>query len=548
MSTPSARASARAPRRTLAAAGLAIAALAGSAITAPAAIAADPPPTSLTPSLTSFADWTLSVPDTAYDYELTTKDGAPAFRFSNAKGSYGAINQVSTPAIAEVGERTVTTAKHRILTAEFTIDADDYQAQPGLAIEVSIDKKGNRSGGNVMFRHDEDEKLTLSTYWADADSAAELEDWNNDTAVVDFTGALDIRIVSEYIANGPDSIRVFVDGELAIAGQAFEAYHLAMDPPTKETSNSLLFRAVDRAPVEGGAWEVVPPTADEKADLLGHGFYFSGIHYAATDKIALTASIAGTAALGQTLTASAATDIVNPTLKYQWMREDLAIAGATKSTYKVSANDVGKRIRVKVTASKSGWTAVSAQSARTATIPKGTLAWAAEPEITGTARLARTLTAHAATTPGATYKYQWYRNGSAIKNAVANTYRLAAADVGKQVTVKITASKTGYATISMTSDPTAEVEPGNLTVGTPSVSGTYKVGGKIVAKAGTWTKDTTLKYAFYADGELVRLTPSPNFTLTWQEKGKRISVIVIGAKPGYVSAESVETTPRGPVK
>ena len=63
-----------------------------------------------------------------------------------------------------------------------------------------------------------------------------------------------------------------------------------------------------------------------------------------------------------------------------------------------------------------------------------------------------------------------------------------------------------------------------------------------------WTSGTTLKYAFYSDGDLVQLSASKTFRLTWEEKGTRISVIVIGSKPGYHKAESAETTPRGPVR
>ena len=86
--------------------------------------------------------------------------------------------------------------------------------------------------------------------------------------------------------------------------------------------------------------------------------------------------------------------------------------------------------------------------------------------ITGTLHSAWTVTADGATTPGATYSYQWYRNGAAIKGAIAKTYKLGASDVGRAMTVKVTATKAGYATLASTSASSSLVQPGTLVVGT----------------------------------------------------------------------------------
>ena len=63
--------------------------------------------------------------------------------------------------------------------------------------------------------------------------------------------------------------------------------------------------------------------------------------------------ITGTAAVGQTLTAdtSGISDpdgLTGVSYSYQWLADDAEIAGATSSTYKVRAEDVGKAIRVRV--------------------------------------------------------------------------------------------------------------------------------------------------------------------------------------------------------
>lgn len=74
--------------------------------------------------------------------------------------------------------------------------------------------------------------------------------------------------------------------------------------------------------------------------------------------------ISGTATVGKTLTAKAGTWApAKVTLKYQWLRSGKAISKATKSTYKLVASDKRKKVTVKVTGSKSGYTSVAKTSA-----------------------------------------------------------------------------------------------------------------------------------------------------------------------------------------
>ena len=55
-------------------------------------------------------------------------------------------------------------------------------------------------------------------------------------------------------------------------------------------------------------------------------------------------------------------------MSYQWYRGSKKIKGATKSKYKVTRADRGKKLRVKVTAKRSGAPKVSVWSARTAKV------------------------------------------------------------------------------------------------------------------------------------------------------------------------------------
>lgn len=83
------------------------------------------------------------------------------------------------------------------------------------------------------------------------------------------------------------------------------------------------------------------------------------------------------------------------------------------------------------------------------TIPTNTVA----PAITGTTVVGQTLTASNGTWTGTatiTYARQWKRDGVAISGATGATYVLVAGDVGKTITVTVTATN-GVGAVSVTS-------------------------------------------------------------------------------------------------
>ena len=76
--------------------------------------------------------------------------------------------------------------------------------------------------------------------------------------------------------------------------------------------------------------------------------------------------ISGTAKVGKKLKAKKGTWLGSPAgYSYQWYRGSKKIAGAKKSSYTVKSTDQGKKIRVKVTAKRSGFPSTSAYSAYT---------------------------------------------------------------------------------------------------------------------------------------------------------------------------------------
>ena len=166
-----------------------------------------------------------------------------------------------------------------------------------------------------------------------------------------------------------------------------------------------------------------------------------------------TPSISGTATVGGTLAAKTGTWAKGTAFSYQWYASGKKINGATTSTYKVASALVGKNITVTVTGKKAGYTTNSKGSKATAKV-----ALSATPTISGSAKVGQKLTAKPGRwTSGTRLTYQWYANGKAISKATTSTLTVPSSLKGKKITVKVTGTKSGYATVSTTSRATAAV-------------------------------------------------------------------------------------------
>jgi len=81
--------------------------------------------------------------------------------------------------------------------------------------------------------------------------------------------------------------------------------------------------------------------------------------------------VAGSAKVGSTLHAtSGAWPVPGAALEYQWLRGGVPVAGATSSSYTVRADDAGKRLSVRVTASRTDYTFSASASSTEVTVAK----------------------------------------------------------------------------------------------------------------------------------------------------------------------------------
>ena len=258
-----------------------------------------------------------------------------------------------------------------------------------------------------------------------------------------------------------------------------------------------------------------------------------------------TVAITGNAVFGQTLTAD--TSAVSPAgvaLTYQWYRagmfSDTAISGATGKTYKLTSDDIGYAIKLKVTANQTGYTG-TLTSASTASVASVTLGGTVT--VSGTAKVGNTLTANTGsiTPQGAALKYQWYRNETAVSGASGNTYALTAADYNSVIKVTVTANETGV-TGSVTSNATSVVTAATLG-GTVSITGTAAVGSVLTADTSALTPaGTAVTYVWYRGTTVIENATASTYTVLPADADKRIKVTVTANETGVTgSVTSAQT-------
>jgi hypothetical protein len=268
----------------------------------------------------------------------------------------------------------------------------------------------------------------------------------------------------------------------------------------------------------------------------------------ATFTVAPTPTIVGTPAVGRLLRASAGDWVEPAAFTYTWKSistTNVTTTVGTGDTYTVAAADLGKKITLTVTATLAGYVTTSKVSALTATVATGTFTSAPAPTIYGTAVFGQTLTAVTGTwSSSPTFTYQWRRSGSTTVIGTAARYTLGAADIGKNLTVTVTATKTGFLTTSKSSVATATVASATFaTAPTPTITGAAVFGETLRAVTGTWSNAPGFTYQWKRSGSTAVIGTADSYTLTAADIGKAITVTVVGTKSGFttVSKTSLAT-------
>jgi hypothetical protein len=240
--------------------------------------------------------------------------------------------------------------------------------------------------------------------------------------------------------------------------------------------------------------------------------------------------VSGSPVQGQTLTTTTGgwSSSSTVTFTFQWVRCGTdggtpsgsncpAVPGGTGQTYKLDDDDVGHRMRARVTATNSAGSTSAASNATAVVQASATGSGPArntkEPTVSGTPQQGQTLTANGGSWTGVapvTLTYQWVRCGAdggkadasncaTIARATNTTYVLAAADVGQRLRVKVT-GRNSQGSSTAASNPTAAVQGTGPTLPPGAVrlaNGKYSIPATSVA----------LPARLVVDG--IRFTPNP---------------------------------------
>lgn len=139
---------------------------------------------------------------------------------------------------------------------------------------------------------------------------------------------------------------------------------------------------------------------------------------------------------------------------------------------------------------------------------------------------------------GVQERWQWYRGSSAITDATAETYVVAQADVGRELSVRVTGSKPGYAETVTTSNKVNGVAGVRLSIlAAPEISGTPSVGSYLTATPGTWSESSgvSYKYQWLRAGTPIAGATSRTYRPAVADVTKRLQVAVTASRSGYLS-------------
>jgi hypothetical protein len=262
-----------------------------------------------------------------------------------------------------------------------------------------------------------------------------------------------------------------------------------------------------------------------------------------------TPTISGTPAVSVAVTAVLADRGRAKDVDYQWLRDGEPIAGATGSSYTPVPADADRALQVEV--SSDDVAAVStAASVRPADFR------ASRPGLRGVAKVGRSLTAITGSwSPRPKFAYQWLLDGRPIKGATEETLHVKPAYSGKSVSLRITATRTGYSTLVTTSDAVA-IDRGALKSSTPKIRGRAKVGETLQIERGDWGGHRRFSYLWMVGGRAVpgrtvagrvvsEQSTGNSYVVRPEDRGKRITVQVSAHAPGFktVTKTSAPTAP-----
>ena len=233
---------------------------------------------------------------------------------------------------------------------------------------------------------------------------------------------------------------------------------------------------------------------------------------------------------GDLITCDPGTWTGSPTFTFAWTSDGTPIAGETAQAYTLAAADVGHAIRCSVTAHNGVDSAPVDSNALLVSIaaPTNTVA----PSIPSSGHPGDQITCNPGTWTGSptTFTFLWTSDGTPIAGQTAQTYALAAADVGHAIRCSVTAHN-GVDSTPVDSNALIVVPTVPTNIGAPSIPGSGHPGDIVTCNPGTWTGAASFAYAWTRDGTAIGAT-SAAYTLVDADAGHTIRCRVTAHNAG----------------
>ncbi|KQY60093.1 hypothetical protein ASD11_11400 [Aeromicrobium sp. Root495] len=278
----------------------------------------------------------------------------------------------------------------------------------------------------------------------------------------------------------------------------------------------------------------------------GSGWPDGFIHFA-DPTLANTAkpALSGSKRVGATLTTSSGTwKPAAAGTSYQWLLDGAAIKGATSSSYKPLATQVGHQLSARITAVRGSYSKATATSSHV-TVARGVFVASQKPQVVGTAKVDVPLTVSSGTFSPApsTRTYQWLADGVPVAGATSSTFTPGPELVDRTITATVGVQRTGYVSSSVTTGATAEVAAGAMSSTTaPTVNGTLRVDGTVRAAGGAWSQTgVTTAWQWLRDGKAIPGATESTYSPALADRGTTLAVSASASKPGYASATRTVT-------
>ncbi len=278
----------------------------------------------------------------------------------------------------------------------------------------------------------------------------------------------------------------------------------------------------------------------------------NGIGVAATQTISITVlgepdvtgtvTVAGTGTANDALvaTSTVASSTPGATITGQWLRDGVAIPGATSDTYTPTNADAGSLIGYDITVTAPQYVPAVVSSDPIAITGVITLA---EPVITGDQVVDEVLSAMVPSVDpaDAAVEFVWLRGETEV--GTGDTYAISAVDLGEELTVIATATAEHFHQKS-TSQRTGPIAAAQFsTPASVAIEGTAQVGETLLAVVGDATPAAeAVRYAWFADGMAIADATDSTLDLVKAHQGKVIKVVVTTQRAGYVDAVSTAVT------